>query len=43
MLKWIQDQYDAEVVACTIDLGQPGEDYTSSRARRASSGRSTRA
>ena len=28
MLKWIQDQYDAEVVACTIDLGQPGEDYT---------------
>jgi argininosuccinate synthase len=28
MLKWIQDQYDAEVVACTIDLGQPGEDYS---------------
>jgi argininosuccinate synthase len=28
MLKWIQDQYDAEVVALTIDLGQPGEDYT---------------
>jgi argininosuccinate synthase len=27
MLKWIQDQYDAEVVALTIDLGQPGEDY----------------
>jgi len=27
MLKWIQDQYHAEVVALTIDLGQPGEDY----------------
>jgi argininosuccinate synthase len=27
MLKWIQDQYGAEVVALTIDLGQPGEDY----------------
>jgi argininosuccinate synthase len=27
MLKWIQDEYDAEVVTCTIDLGQPGEDY----------------
>jgi argininosuccinate synthase len=27
MLKWIQDQYAAEVVALTIDLGQPGEDY----------------
>src|SRR3979490_1591882 len=27
MLKWIQDQYDAEVVALTINLGQPGEDY----------------
>jgi argininosuccinate synthase len=27
MLKWIQDQYDAEVVALTVDLGQPGEDY----------------
>jgi argininosuccinate synthase len=27
MLKWIQDEYDAEVVALTIDLGQPGEDY----------------
>jgi argininosuccinate synthase len=26
MLKWIQDQYSAEVVALTVDLGQPGED-----------------
>ncbi|MEH3055295.1 MAG: argininosuccinate synthase [Patulibacter minatonensis] len=28
MLKWIQDQYDAEVVTVTVNLGQPGEDYT---------------
>jgi argininosuccinate synthase len=27
MLKWIQDQYEAEVVALTENLGQPGEDY----------------
>src|SRR3954462_2434179 len=27
MLKWIQDEYDAEVVTLTVDLGQPGEDY----------------
>jgi argininosuccinate synthase len=27
MLKWIQDEYQAEVVALTINLGQPGEDY----------------
>jgi argininosuccinate synthase len=27
MLKWIQDQYDAEVVALTVNLGQPGEDW----------------
>jgi argininosuccinate synthase len=27
MLKWIQDQYDADVVALTVNLGQPGEDY----------------
>src|SRR5215211_185078 len=27
MLKWIQDEYSAEVVALTVDLGQPGEDY----------------
>ena len=27
MLKWIQDHYGAEVVALTLNLGQPGEDY----------------
>jgi argininosuccinate synthase len=27
MLKWIQEQYGAEVVALTVNLGQPGEDY----------------
>jgi argininosuccinate synthase len=27
MLKWIQDRYDAEVVALTVNLGQPGEDF----------------
>jgi argininosuccinate synthase len=27
MLKWIQEQYEAEVVALTVNLGQPGEDY----------------
>ena len=27
MLKWIQDQYQAEVVALTVNLGQPGEDF----------------
>src|SRR5262245_43446474 len=27
MLKWIQDEYEAEMVALTINLGQPGEDY----------------
>src|SRR3954453_11382399 len=27
MLKWIQDEYEAEVVALTVKLGQPGEDY----------------
>ena len=27
MLKWIQEQYDAELVAVTINLGQPGEDF----------------
>src|SRR5215210_5407128 len=27
MLKWIQDEYGAEVVALTVNLGQPGEDY----------------
>src|SRR3954451_18801596 len=27
MLKWIQDEYEAEVVTLTRNLGQPGEDY----------------
>src|SRR5437764_13227430 len=27
MLKWIQERYDAEVVALSVDLGQPGEDW----------------
>jgi argininosuccinate synthase len=27
MLKWIQDEYHAEVVCLTVNLGQPGEDY----------------
>jgi argininosuccinate synthase len=27
MLKWIQDEYDAEVLCLTVNLGQPGEDY----------------
>jgi len=27
MLKWIQDNYEAEVVCLTVNLGQPGEDY----------------
>jgi argininosuccinate synthase len=27
MLKWIQDEYGAEVVCLTVNLGQPGENY----------------
>jgi argininosuccinate synthase len=27
MLKWIQDEYEAEIVTLTVDLGQPGEDF----------------
>src|SRR5436853_5934265 len=27
MLNWIQDEYEAEVVALTVNLGQPGEDF----------------
>src|SRR4051794_16665590 len=27
MLKWIQGEYEAEVVTLTVNLGQPGEDY----------------
>ncbi|MFT4035217.1 MAG: argininosuccinate synthase [Patulibacter sp.] len=33
MLKWIQDEYGAEVVTVTINLGQPGEDYTEVEAK----------
>src|ERR1700730_16622631 len=33
MLKWIQDQYRAEVVALTVNLGQPGEDFELVRAK----------
>jgi argininosuccinate synthase len=28
MLHWIQQRYDAEVVTLTVNLGQPGEDYS---------------
>jgi argininosuccinate synthase len=28
MLKWIQERYGAEIVTLTVDLGQPGEDWT---------------
>jgi argininosuccinate synthase len=28
MLHWIQESYKAEIVTLTINLGQPGEDYT---------------
>jgi len=27
MVRWIQERYEAEVVALTVDLGQPGEDW----------------
>ncbi len=27
MLKWIEERYGAEIVALTVNLGQPGEDY----------------
>src|SRR5215212_1190743 len=33
MLKWIQDRYEAEVVALTVNLGQPGEDYEAIKAK----------
>jgi argininosuccinate synthase len=33
MLKWIQDHYEAEVVALTVNLGQPGEDYDMIRSK----------
>jgi argininosuccinate synthase len=28
MLSWIQERYGAEVVTLTVDLGQPGEDFS---------------
>ena len=31
MLKWIQDEYDAEVIALCIDLGQPDDDFEAVR------------
>jgi argininosuccinate synthase len=31
MLKWIQDEYDAEVVALCIDLGQPTDNFEAIR------------
>ena len=33
MLKWIQDCYEAEVVCLTVNLGQPGEDYSAIEAK----------
>ncbi len=31
LLKWIQDEYDAEVIALCIDLGQPEDDFEAIR------------
>src|SRR3989442_6853279 len=31
MLRWIQDQYEAEVIALCVDLGQPGADFEAIR------------
>ncbi len=31
MLKWVQDQYDAEVVALCVNLGQPEDDFDAIR------------
>jgi argininosuccinate synthase len=33
MLKWIQDEYEAEVIALTVNVGQPGEDYEGVRSK----------
>ncbi len=38
MLKWIQDEYDAEVVALCIDLGQPEDDFEAIREKAISLG-----
>ena len=39
MLKWIQDEYEAEVVTLTVNLGQPGEDYERRRGQGAAARR----
>ena len=39
MLKWIQDEYEAEVVALTVNLGQPGEDFDVVQGQGAPAGR----
>src|SRR3990172_9329999 len=31
MLRWIQEQYDAQVIALCIDLGQPADDFDAVR------------
>ncbi|MHB8492572.1 MAG: argininosuccinate synthase, partial [Solirubrobacteraceae bacterium] len=31
--KWIRERYEAEVVTLTVNLGQPGEDYATIRAK----------
>ena len=31
MLKWVQDQYEAEVIALCVDLGQPEDDFDAIR------------
>src|SRR5437588_3200908 len=33
MLKWIKERYGAEVVALTVNLGQPGEDFQTVRGK----------
>jgi argininosuccinate synthase len=33
MLKWIQDHYEAEVIALCVDLGQPADDFEAIRAK----------
>ncbi len=33
MLKWIADEYEADVVTLTVNLGQPGEDYAAVEAK----------
>ena len=43
MLKWIQDEYEAEVVALTVNLGQPGEDFEVVREQGAPARRARRA